>query len=576
MNCTQQVLSEDYLEYLLEYTGIGGELAEKIGVECVEIASYRFAVIYEEGEAYSLETLTSAKIIPHCYGLLSSEEVLESTGVTRVRRQPGLSLYGQGVIIGFVDTGIDYSHPAFVNEDGTSRIKRIWDQTIYEGEEYLPEGLYYGREYTQEDINRALESDAPLEIVSSVDTNGHGTMVAGIACGNSIEEEQFSGIAPLAQICVVKCREAKQNLKDYYRVETGEPCYAESDIMLAVRYLWTIANREKLPIVICLGMGTSLGSHNRGGILGEMLQGYGDFRETFIVTGGGNEGNTSHHYYNPGIPANEDIEIELRVGEKELGFTMELWADAPNLYSVALTSPDGEYSGKTQARLGESRRINFVFGNTVVYVEYLIVSNESGDECVRIRFQSPVQGIWRLRVFNERNHAGRFDIWLPIRNFVEEGTYFLTADPNTTLCDPANNVGVITCSYYNSANRSVAIESGRGYTRDGIIKPDFAAPGINIYGPLPFAGNYPASNEERNARARYAYRSGSSMATAVTAGTAALLAEWGIVRGRDITIDSSAMRKYFIRGANPSGMQVPNTAWGNGTLDLYGVFESFR
>lgn len=474
--------------------------------------------------------------------------------------------------------GIDYSHPAFINGDGTSRILSIWDQTVENLQEgdVVPEGFAYGVEYSQEKINLALRSEEPLSVVPSKDTDGHGTFLAGVACGNRIEEKSFTGIAPLAGICVVKCKQAKKNLRDYYFINTENPCYAENDIMLGVRYLVLQARKLQMPLVVCIGMGTNQGGHNRGGILGELLQEYGDYRARLIVTAGGNEANAAHHYHNDALPEGGDVEVEIQVGEGEAGFTLDLWADVTDLYSVALISPDGEYSGKTQARLGERREIHFLFESTVVYIEYLLTSYEGGAECIRLRFRSPAAGVWRVRVFNENAYSTSFDMWLPIQNFIGSDTYFLRPDPNMTLCDPSNNIGIITCAYYDSSNRSTVIESGRGYTRDGSIKPDIASSGVNIYGPLPFLGNYPINSEERQEYARYGYRSGSSESAAVTAGSVALLAEWALLRGNDLALDSTRAKQYLIRGANREDISTPNRLWGNGTLDLYGVFDSFR
>ena len=127
---------------------------------------------------------------------------------------------------------------------------------------------------------------------------------------------------------------------------------------------------------------------------------------------------------------------------------------------------------------------------------------------------------------------------------------------------PSNNQNLVSVSYYDSANNSIAINSSRGFTRDGKIKPDFAAPGIGIYGPLPRIGNiYPATEEERKRTARYDYKSGSSMAAAITSGISAMLMEWGALRGNDITMDTVSIQKYLIRGSN--GIEEPNRLWGD-------------
>ena len=154
----------------------------------------------------------------------------------------------------------------------------------------------YGVEYTNEEINEAITSSNPWEIVPSRDLDGHGTFVAGVACGTYIEEKGFSGAAPLATICVVKCKEAKNTLKQYYQIDTDEPVYSETDIMTAVAYLGTKALELGMPFILCLSMGTSNGSHTNGGVLGNMLREIGDYRGVGIVKPCGNEANTSRHY----------------------------------------------------------------------------------------------------------------------------------------------------------------------------------------------------------------------------------------------------------------------------------------
>lgn len=576
VECRGTIYSEDYLDYIEEYFL---DEEEKLGIEesCYNLASNRFAVIYKEGEDYLRDPFVGTKLIPHCYGLLSSDQLLEMTGVFRVRNRPGLELFGSGILIGFIDTGIDYAHPAFIGTDGRSRILDIWDQTVEDPDEEDNIPCFgYGVEYSNQKINEALQSADPLSIVPERDENGHGTFLAGVACGSADAENDFDGIAPLASICVVKCKEAKQNLKDYFFISTDAPCYAENDIMLGVRYLYLKARKYNMPLVICLGMGTNQGGHNRGGALGELLQEYGDYRGIYVVSSTGNEANASHHYQNDALREQENVEVEIRVDEKETGFSAELWTNATDLYSVGIISPDGEYSGKTEARLGERREIRFLFGNTVIFIEYLLNSYENGDECIRMRFQNTSEGIWKIRVFNDNRYSSRFDLWLPMKEFLRGDTYFLRPDPNTTICDPGNNEGVITCSCYNPENNAVFVESGRGFTRVENIKPDFAAPGVGIYGPLRLVGSYPANAEERLAYARYGLKTGGSISAAVTAGVTALLAEWAILNGNDPAMDTGKAKKYLIRGAEKNGFLIPNRVYGNGILDLYGVFDQLR
>ena len=434
----------------------------------------------------------------------------------------------------------------------------------------------YGVEYTNEEINEAITSSNPWEIVPSRDLDGHGTFVAGVACGTYIEEKGFSGAAPLATICVVKCKEAKNTLKQYYQIDTDEPVYSETDIMTAVAYLGTKALELGMPFILCLSMGTSNGSHTNGGVLGNMLREIGDYRGVGIVTPCGNEANTSRHYRSEILAPGGETEVEIRVGSQN-GFTLDLWSDAPQLVSVGIMSPSGEYSGRTVPRIGSKETVDFILEPTVVYIEYNLLAYESGDEYIQMRFQAPSEGIWKIRVFNETNGSAFFDMWLPIRNFLPQTTNFLRADPDITLCDPSNNPGIISTAYYNSSNDSISIDSSRGFTRNGNIKPDFAAPGVGVYGPLPRRGNvYPSTEEERNLTAMYDYKSGSSIAAAITAGAAALIMEWGNVRGNAPGMDTVTIQKYLIRGADSNGVTEPNRLWGNGRLNVFDVFERLR
>ena len=490
--------------------------------------------------------------------------------------------------------GIDYTLPAFLDSSGSSRIYSIWDQTINPCQQEdgtvtsgqdgcgslrygrIPEGFTYGVEFTNEEINEAINSANPWEIVPSRDTNGHGTFIAGVACGSLMEENNFSGVAPLTTICVVKCKEAKNGLKSFYKIETDEPVYSEADIMIAVDYLRDKAAETNMPLILCIGVGTNLGGHTNGGILGNVLSEIGNFNGVAVVTSCGNEANTSRHYRSATMAPGEELEVEIRAGTTN-GFTLELWSYAPQVMSVGIISPSGEYSGKTFARYGERRRVNFILENTVVYIEYRLLSYESGDECIQMRFQAPSEGIWKIRVFNETKGNAFFDMWLPIRNFLPSTTYFLRPDPDITLCGPSNNKDLISVAYYDSANNSIAIDSSRGFTRDGNIKPDFAAPGIGIYGPLPRIGNiYPATETERRETARYDYQNGSSMAAAITSGVAAMLMEWGVLRGNDITMDTVSIQKYLIRGADSDGVTEPNRLWGDcGIIVLHFIFCHF-
>lgn len=231
--------------------------------------------------------------------------------------------YRKNVTIGFIDTGIRYQEPVFRDFAGRSRIVSIWDQTIQTGTP--PEGFQFGTEYTNEMINEALASDDPLSVVPSTDANGHGSMMASLAAGSSIENGSFTGAAPDCQIAVVKLKEAKPYLREYYKIPPGVPCYSEADILQAIQYLQKYVLILTRPLVICLGIGTSYGDHTGGGMLGRYLDYVSTQKSRVTVIAGGNEGNAAHHFFGSINDSQAYHDVEVRVGENNKGFIMDLW-----------------------------------------------------------------------------------------------------------------------------------------------------------------------------------------------------------------------------------------------------------
>ena len=271
---------------------------------------------------------------------------LIKSGILQAQGQP-LNLTGRGVVLGFLDTGIRYEEEVFRNPDGSSRILGIWDQTIDTGQ--TPEGLLYGTEYNREMINAALLSDNPREIVPSYDENGHGTALASVAAGSAIRGGLiFTGAAPEADIAVVKLRQAKDYLREFYLIPEGVPAYSESDIITAVKYLESYAISLVRPLVICIGLGTNMGDHEGHSVLAGYLNTIATRRSRAIVLGGGDEGNSAHHYVGyatEGMTETTD-NVEIRVDEGERGFTAELWGNIPASHSIAIRSPGGETTEK--------------------------------------------------------------------------------------------------------------------------------------------------------------------------------------------------------------------------------------
>jgi len=561
-NCVQRIISEDYADFILQNDQIP-EILTSIPEFCYDIINYTHAVAYLPISKLPNDLIQkySYSIFPKCYGLMDIQS-LEDTGITRIQNVPNLSLTGHGVLIGIIDTGIDYSHQAFRNSDGSTKIISIWDQTI-NNTSSIPMGFYYGTEYLQDQIDLALKSANPFAIVPSIDNNGHGTFLAGIVAGTKNNAKKFSGVVPDSKIVVVKIKPAKQYLKSFFLIPPEVDCYQENDIMLGIRYLLEIAKKNSSPISICIGLGTSQGSHESRDALSTYLTSIADHKGVGISVAAGNEGNSGHHY---SAIVDEKIgydTVELKVGPNSKGFSMELWGNSPNIFSIDILSPTGQYVPRIPARLKETREIKFIFESTKLFVDYELVEAQTGDELILLRFQNPIEGVWRFRVYSNFNLEPKFHMWLPISDFLEKETYFLKPDPYYTLTTPGNSFIPITATAYNYVDKSLFESASKGFTISNIINPDFAAPGVDMIGP-----------ESKN---NYTVKSGTSISAAVTAGVVAMFLEWGIVKGNQRQFDTLQIKRILIRGAkrNPS-ITYPNKEWGYGILDVYNAFYSLR
>lgn len=570
--CNVSPASEEIADFIVRYSPRAVDsLYELARTRCVNLVSQEYAIVHAplSGVLPLSFTQHTYSAIPKLYGLQDTT-ALEAAGILPVFSQPNLMSTGQGILIGMIDTGIDYTNPLFQNPDGTSRILRLWDQTIES--ENTPEAVagfqpFYGTVYSQEDLNRALTSEQPLELVPSTDTSGHGTFLAGVAAGRQIQSPTtFSGAAPDAALAVVRLKPAKQYLREFFAVPPDADAYQENDIMAAVAFLLGIAGQYQMPLVLCLGVGTSQGSHSGISPLAMQLQALSATRGFACVTGAGNETGFRHHYFGNLSPDQEYEDVELRVADSTSGFSMELWADVSELYTVGFVSPSGEVIERIPMTVGQETTISFQLDATRILISYQITESSSGRFLAFLRFTGPAPGIWHIRVYPTLFVSGQFHIWLPMQGFLTEDTGFLRPDPDITITDPGNAPLLLTVSTYNHVTGSLYIHSSRGFTATGQIKPDFAAPGVEVQGP----GIPPGTS-------RLSRQTGSSVATAITAGAVACLFSWGFTQGNDITLTSISVKSILIRGAErKEAFRYPNRQWGYGTLNLYQAFLLMR
>ena len=575
MSCTNSVASEDFADFIAPYFTTPEEFIRSQGTDCIDFVNSTLAVVYVPLSTVTPSTYTSYtySAVPKLYSLLDVTS-MDAAGITPAGELPVLNNQGAGVIVGFVDTGINYTDSLFRNVDGSTRIIGIWDQTNnsdnsnnIENETAKPFSAFsalYGTQYTAEEINLALNSDNPASIVPTRDENGHGTFLASIAAGNRDERAGFSGAAPQASIAMVKLKPAKQYLRDFYLIQDGAEAYQENDIMMGVSYLYFLARKYSMPLVVCIPLGTNMGSHMGMSRLGQYLNQVSLSNGSAVITAAGNETGARHHFRAVMDADTDEVTAELRVGEREAGFSMELWAENMGAYTVGFISPTGEVAREISVPLRGENTVSFLLEQTQITVYTQIADVSSGSQFIFMRFENPMSGIWRILIRNSLDIRETFHIWLPVRGFITDETYFLRPDPDTTITDPGNARYPITVTAYDHTKNSIYIHASRGYSLSGRIKPDLAAPGVNILG---------ASVSGR----RLTRMSGTSVSAAHLAGAAAILLNWGVLNANYPYLNTPVLKSIFVRGAqrNPA-LTYPNREFGYGTLNLYEAFLHLR
>lgn len=516
-----------------------------------------FGVLYVPLESMGEIEVTgiSYNSIPKCYTYMDMEAA-GASGLTRLHDHPYLKLRGKGTAVAVIDSGIDYQNAVFRNAGG-SRIAYLWDQSL---EDESDTEVPYGRLFRKKDIDLALASEDPFSVVPSRDTNGHGTALSGIAAGNMVPGENFTGAAPEATLIIIKVKPAKQYLRNFYLYPPDAEVFQENDVMRAIAYAISWAKKLEMPLSICLGIGSSQGAHLGTNALSQYVDYVANFSQVSVSVAAGNEGNTRNHSTGIFSQGREQVVTELRVAEREQGFTMEFWGEPPEIYGLSIQSPTGEILEVSSSIGSRTQELSFVFVETKVYVNYILIERQTGYSLVYIRFFHPASGIWKIFTQARNQQNVQFHIWLPVEGLISQDTYFLEPSPYTTVTAPGDARNSITATAYQHRDGSIYIAAGRGYTPDGMITPHLAAPGVNVKVPL--------------VRGGFGTRSGTSISAAQTAGIASLLFEWAIIRDNQPFFTGSSVKYYLQRGARrEENMQYPNPEWGYGKVDLYHTFE---
>ena len=575
MPCSEIIMSNDVYDFIVSSDERDTPLVEPL---CIQEINRTYSILYYDRSNIPPLSIGeySYTSIPKLFSLMDSTS-LDVSGILSIQNQPALALKGKGVLIGIVDTGIDYKNPLFIDENGNTRIVSIWDQSCNQmvatkrlHEEGETEVLY-GQEYTREQINQALNSQFPQTIVPQIDTNGHGTFMASLAAGSKDLENDFIGAAPLSELVIVKLKEAKENLRDFFYMRGEEPLYQENDIMAGVAYLHQVAYREQKPLVILLGVGSNQGSHTGRSPLEVLLNEIGAQIGRCVVLPAGNQATAQHHFFGEAKSILNPVAVEINVEEGLDGFCMELWSYAPELVRVEVQSPTGQRSQGGFPVSEETQTTNFIFENTRLTLDYRIAGRESGDLLIFFRFSSPVAGIWTIYVYPENAIRGGFHMWLPIQPLVGKDIRFIEPDPDTTITTPGMTALAITAGGYNGLTGAGYLLSGRGFSGTGQVKPELCAPAVDVTGAR--VSLLPNTALGSN----YYTQTGTSVAAAITAGASALVLEWGLLSGNAVTMNSVEVKNLLIRGCERDLNRIyPNVECGYGRLNLYRSFQVLR
>ena len=456
-------------------------------------------------------------------------------------RNTGLS--GEGVLVGVVDSGIDYFHPDFRNEDGSSRILRLWDQSIPGNP---PEGYLTGTEYAKEEIDKALalgETEG-RRFIPSRDFSGHGTAVLGIAAGNGRASDGVNrGIAYKSDLLVVKMGNAR---------ESSFP--RTTELIEGIDYLIRRAVKMGRPIAVNISFGNNYGSHQGDSLLETYISNVANVGRSVICVGTGNNGNDRIHTAGKLRQGQTDM-IEMSIGTYETTLNLQLWKAYADEIEISIETPSGERLPELSEKIGTQR---YRAGEADLLIYYgkpgpFQVTQEIYFDFIPVGTYL-TSGIWKLYLRGRRIKEGNYNLWLPGGRVLNSMTGFYRPTAAETLTIPSTAAKVVTVGAYDSRLNAFADFSGRGGKQLAYFKPDLVAPGVDVTAPAPGGG--------------YSGMTGTSFAVPFVTGAAALMMEWGIARKNDPFLWGEKVKAYLRRGAQPlPGFEkYPNESVGWGRL----------
>lgn len=558
-------LDENAPGFLVEFRGDFLGQMKQVDYACGDIITDTLALVsVSEENLDRLRKDVPAIIFIETRGIYTLQSISPSTAnnINPLKLNPYLNLTGRNVIVGMIDTGINYTNPEFIREDETSRVLYLWDQTLeIKKEPYA----YIGSIYSNTEINEALKvknsGGNPYEVVPSVDEIGHGTKMAGIIGARGYNGE-MEGVAKDCDFIVVKLLPSP-NYQKILRENNLPivPAYNSTEVLSGIEFIRSMAKDLNRPLVIYMGVGTNDGSHDGYSIAAEYITSITTKSGVVFVAGTGNQGNNEGHVSNYIKNSGEVDTVELYMSKDMKQFTLFIWVQKPNRMLLSLIAPTGEETGYFTNQISAKSYRKFYLIDSEVYVWGIDPEYLTGHQVFILRFYNIKAGIWKIKLKGELIFSGRYDIWLDCKELLPEGMKFLESDSESTLTAPSTTKNTISVAYYDGKTGAQLAEAGKGFNSNGVIKPDIAAVGTDVL------------TISRNGEQVEAVN-GSSVATAITAGLSALFLQWSIVDRNDKSMNSAKLRSLLIYSADrEQDVEYPNTALGYGKLNALEVFN---
>ncbi|WP_434799723.1 bile acid germinant receptor pseudoprotease CspC [Terrisporobacter vanillatitrophus] len=493
------------------------------------------------------ESVPMSTLINITNNLKEGVDILAASGI-RTFNNPYVNLNGEGILVAIIDSGIDYLHPDFIKEDGTSKIVSIWNQESDKSKP--PIGMTFGSEYSNEEINQAIiNKNGDL----CTDEIGTGTMTAGIIASGGKIKENHKGIAPNVELIVVKLRKYENTYRK------NKINYESSDFFAAISYVISVSKKLNKPLIINFSVGASSTSLYNLSILNTFT----DLSQsgTLIVSGTGNEGNTDIHYsgqFSKGVTFEKDDyqDVILQEGD-DTNIDITINFLGPDKIKVAIISPSGEISQLCEYVPG-NYKINGSFNleNTNYSIEYVLPWLLSGGTVIKIKLRDIKPGIWTIRIIPEYIINGNYNLYIPNRNIISPTTRFLDGDSSYTITRFGLLKYVITVGVYNEKTNSMWLGSSKGPHGERQIKPDIVASGVDVIST--FLNN------------TYNTGTGSGISSSIVCGILALIMEY-ILKQTYLprySLYNEPLKTYLMIGATKNSLYTyPNISQGYGLLN---------